>query len=164
MLDADGNWTTAKTRGFKRGSLDVSVAFTALGSRRRNPIIEKHGTRFIGYKDSINRGNLTDWKQWTEITQQAKMGVGNAYTHTAFTCPKCKNPGQNTMHYLWHGPLSRSAMSEPRRLPWLEPYDGMPENIIEMFDGDNEIIPRSQEADYLGALCKRYSITSFAIT
>lgn len=150
MLDADGNWTTAKTRGFKRGSLDVSVAFTALDSGRRNPVIEKHGNRFIGYKDSINRGNLDNWKQWVEIKQQAKMGVGNAYTHTGFTCPKCKNPEQDTMHYLWHGPLSRSAISEPRRLPWLEVQDGMPENIIEMFDGDGEIIPRNQEADYLG--------------
>jgi hypothetical protein len=160
MLDADGNWTTAKTRGFKRGSLDINAAFVALDlavlrvcKTYKQPVLVKRGTRFTGFKDALNRNAMNEWQQWKELTQEATMGKGSASYHNGLRCPKCRDPELDQMHYLTPVARSLNALSEPRQLPWLEEQPYLPEIILDLSDmamtGKDDIIYDTDLADYL---------------
>lgn len=122
LLDKDGNWSTAKTRGIPRGTVHVSIPLTALENadyRHKKPaVIMNKKTTFTGFKEALNRGNLGLAFRWETAIHKAKMGGGSTYHHVWLFCKKCRNPDLDIMHYLTHfEPLDPA--SQPHDLPWL---------------------------------------------
>jgi hypothetical protein len=160
LKNTDGEWATYKSRGIKRGSLDVSVALDVLGKanfdRRKgrvtNPKITTTRTKFIGFKDALNRrGGMDQWRQWVDFTTESEFGKNGPNGHRVLFCRKCKNPDLDIMHDISQFCIS-SVLSTPHYLPWLEQQDGMSDNIIEMFDSEDDelaIFRVSDERDHL---------------
>jgi hypothetical protein len=152
LLDDDGNWSTAKTRGMPRGTVDASVGLSALNaSYYRSKDDKKHAeftrrrTSFIGYKAALNRGDMKLAFRWETNDQTVKMGGGNAYRH--MVCKKCLNPELDMMHTLFQVPPI-TYINTPHRLPWLEEQPGMHPNILEMEDIE-DIVMDGDEVDKL---------------
>jgi hypothetical protein len=142
LMGEDGKWTTAKTRGIKRGSLDVQVALDALENASykdgdiRHAVIEKVQTRFIGYREALNRRDgMKSWRKWTERPLKTYMGQSNTSIHAPLFCRKCRSPEADMMHVITHL-QPRGMVSQPHRLPWLEDQPKMPENYLIVHDED----------------------------
>ena len=143
LLDANGEWSTAKTRGVKRGSLDVSAALQAYEADPRSAVIRQTQTRFIGFKEALNRGDgLASWRRWVQREFVTKMGSGSTSKHVPQFCIKCRSPKANQMHIITHLPQITGMASEPHRLPWLEEQPELP-------DKNQLIIWDSDEADHM---------------
>jgi hypothetical protein len=117
LQDDDGEWSTAKTRGVKRGSVDVSVALEAYNS---NWIIDQTLTKFTGFKEALNRHNgMKQWRTWNQVTHKVRFGAGSHTVHFPKWCIKCRVPDSDQMHVVTHL-WPKGLMSYPHRLPWLE--------------------------------------------
>lgn len=145
LLDSSGEWSTAKTRGIKRGSIAVDIALKAYreafikgGSRRA--VIEKTGTRFIGFKEALNRGSLKKARRWVDMPVKSVMGRSSTSKHVPQFCIKCRAPKAHTMHVITHQP-PHYLVSEPHKLPWLEEIPDLHEPYLIINDLD--------EADHL---------------
>jgi hypothetical protein len=137
--DGEGNWSTAKTRGVKRGSLDVNVAFEALESshyellkKSRPAAVEGTNVRFITFKDALNRHKMSEWQQWKDTPYRFEMGNGSTYRHIPMFCAKCRNPDVDMMHVLVHR-LPKTVLSEPHILPWLQEQPSLHKIAVEDF-------------------------------
>jgi len=152
LLDDDGKWSTAKTRGMPRGTVDASVGLAALASSyyrskddKQHAEFTRRRTSFIGYKAALNRGNMKLAFRWETNDQTVKMGGGSAYRH--MVCKKCRNPELEMMHTLFQVPPI-TYINTPHRLPWLEEQPGMHPNILEMEDIE-DIVMDGDEVDRL---------------
>lgn len=124
-LRDDGKWETAKTRGIKRGTLDVSAALEALENSSytlthpTHATITKKSTRFVGFREALNHHNLNEWQRWIPWEQKTVMGQGSTYRHLPLFCAKCRNPEVDMLHVLTHfEPIHME--SKPHELPWLK--------------------------------------------
>jgi hypothetical protein len=146
LMDDNGEWSTVKTRGVKRGSLDVDVVLEAYNNASyvrgdvRPAKIEQKRTKFIGFKEALNRHDgLKSWRKWIDYPLESVMGRSGTSRHIWMYCIKCRNPEADRMHVLTHFPPT-SPVSEPHKLPWLEEVDELPPFMI---------IPEMDEADKL---------------
>lgn len=126
LLDEDGKWSTCKTRGIKRGSLDVEVGLDALAKSvyKTGDIqpakIKRTQTRFVGFKEALNRRDgMKVWRQWKERPLTSIMGHSNTSRHVPQFCRKCRSPEADMLHVITHLP-PKQFHSEPHKLPWLE--------------------------------------------
>lgn len=142
LQDADGEWSTAKTRGMKRGSIAADVALEAYAKSVyktgdiQPAVIERVQTRFIGFREALNRHDgLKAWQRWVERPMRTKMGHSNTSSHVPQFCRKCRSPKADIMHVITHFP-PMSYVSEPHKLPWLEEQPAMhsPDLIINDMD------------------------------
>jgi hypothetical protein len=146
LLDADGEWSTAKTRGIKRGSLEVQAALDALDAADyqarpvKAAVIEQTQTRFVGFKEALNRHNMKVWRKWVDRPMKSSMGNSPTAFHAPMFCKKCRCPEADLMHVITHAP-PRALESEPHKLPWLE-------ELPELHD-EQLIIRDDQEFDKL---------------
>lgn len=147
LMDKDGNWTTAKSRGFPKGSVSVESALQALkdaeptlGGFKYAPKIVRWQTRFIGYREAMNsRNGMNRWRKWIKVEHRVTMGAAGMGWHAVKSCPKCRNPELDVMHTIMHIKLttvSASPVSQPHKLPWLEEADKLPENMLIVQDMD----------------------------
>src|SRR5215472_138749 len=121
----DGQWSTAKTRGIKRGSLPVEAGLEALANSNFNTRPFKQATirttreRFIGYKAAMASGSFKEWRTWQKVPTETIMGRGGASVHHPMFCRKCRAPDADMMHVLTqtHPP---TWINEPHYLPWLD--------------------------------------------
>jgi hypothetical protein len=142
LLDEDGNWSTAKSRGVKKGSIEVDSALEALeasdyqSSPNKPATIELMLTRFVGFKEALNkRDGMRSWRKWLRRPYKSVMGRSETCFHAPRFCRKCRSPEADMMHIITHvGP--KAMESEPHRLPWLEEQPEMPkfELIINLDD------------------------------
>jgi hypothetical protein len=135
LMDMSHKWTTAKTRGIRRGSVQFSEALAAY---RGNWVIEKTQTKFIGFKQALKlKGGLAEnWRRWEEVPVKTRIGRPSNGMHVPMWCIKCRAPKSHQMHVITHlGPLS-GIESFPHTLPWLEEQPEMPkpELIINVED------------------------------
>lgn len=143
LLDAAGSWSTAKTRGVKRGSLEVDAALAAYEADPKSPVIRQTQTRFVGFKEALNRKDgLKAWRRWVQRDFVTKMGSGSTSYHVSLFCRKCRTPDADMMHVITHLPQTTGMESEPHRLPWLEDQPELPGT-------DQLIIWDSDEADHM---------------
>ena len=134
-----GKWSTAKTRGLPRGTLDFAEALAAYKADPRRPIIAKKSTRFVGFKQALKlKGVLKNAWRWEETESSHLMGWGGSGRHIAMVCPKCQDPKRHGMHRITHRP-PKTAISQPHKLPWLLPPGDTSINLgsIEDFDPEN---------------------------
>lgn len=149
LMNKLGEWTTAKSRGIKRGSVDVQAAMQALEessyelvSRHRpnnyRPAkIVKTQTKFTGFKEALQRHDgLKSWRRWSERTWEIRMGEGGTAWHTPKCCPKCQNSSVDVMHVITHKYPLHSTVSEPHQLPWLMEQPELHENTLIIRDDD----------------------------
>jgi len=142
LLDDEEQWSTAKSRGVKKGSIEVSEALEAYeradyqSKPNRPATIELMLTRFVGFKEALNRHDgLKSWRKWVRRPYKSVMGRSETCLHIPAFCRKCRSPEADMMHIISHaGP--KAMQSEPHRLPWLEEQPEMPryELIINMQD------------------------------
>lgn len=138
LLDDDGKWSTVKTRGMKRGSVEIDQALTAYEKMAPNGIARftKVQTKFVGFKEALKRRNgMAAWRQWTERPMDSVMGKGSTNLHVAMWCIKCRKPDIDMMHVVTHL-WPDTVMSEPHPLPWLEEQMKLPENMLIVRDSD----------------------------
>jgi hypothetical protein len=143
LLDTDGEWSTVKTRGVKRGSIPVEVALEAIANSEpgKPPKFETEQTKFIGFKEALNRHNgMKAWRQWTVKTTVSYMGRSENSHHVPAFCIKCRKPWIDWMHVITHLPPT-SSTSEKHNLPWLGEEAKMPR--------DDLIVAVSDERDKL---------------
>jgi hypothetical protein len=126
LLDDLGKWSTAKTRGLKRGTLSVDAALEALENavyktgEIKPAKIRRTMTRFVGYKEALNRHDgMKLWRHWIERPMTSIMGHSNTSRHVPQFCRKCRSPEADIMHVITHLP-PQTFHSEPHKLPWLE--------------------------------------------
>lgn len=153
LLDTDGEWSTAKSRGFPKGKIKAQEALDALeqstyelGKQDTAATIHKTSEHFTGYREALqSNGGLRNARRWTKRSHNLYMGRGGQIWHTPNFCPKCRDPELDIMHITCHNSINSSAhfspLSSPHKLPWLEPQDKMPE--------DRLIIRDIDEADFL---------------
>jgi hypothetical protein len=131
LLDEDGSWSTAKSRGVKKGTIAVNLALEALEAsdyqcRPNKPAtIEVTRTRFVGFREALNRHDMNSWRHWISGPYKSVMGRSETCFHAPRFCRKCRSPEADMMHIITHaGP--RAMESEPHKLPWLEEQPEMP--------------------------------------
>lgn len=135
----DGTWGTAKTRGVKRGTLNVEVALAAYEAANYNlscgPVehakITKYGTRFITWKQALARGSLKSAWRWEETKSETVMGMGGSMIHVPQFCKKCRTPDADIMHVLTQVP-SPSWINSAHYLPWQDAEDMIPQEFFEI--------------------------------
>jgi hypothetical protein len=142
LLDEDGKWTTAKTRGLKRGSLAVDAALEAIENavyktgEIKPAKIKRTLTRFIGFKEALNRRDgLKSWRKWVQRPMTSIMGHSNTSRHVPQFCRKCRSPEADILHVITHLP-PKTYYSQPHKLPWLEPIDELHEMHLIINDLD----------------------------
>ena len=161
LMDADGNWSTSKSRGFPKGSINVKDAFAALENscyedkrgKLKMATITKTQTRFIHFKEALqSRNGMRNWRLWTKGSHDLYMGRGGQTWHAFKSCPKCRNPELDAMHTVTHTTFNSTAfhspLSYPHKLPWLEPQNKLPENMLEIPE-ELLIVRDSDEADHM---------------
>jgi hypothetical protein len=138
LRDAAGKWSTAKTRGFKRGQLSFDDAMEALNNAIYRSGETKHATivrsqvKFVGFKEALRqrRGLTTKWRRWFSREWEIKMGMSNTSLHVPLFCRKCRDKTFTGMHVITHIP-PHDYHSQPRKLPWLEEQlDVMPKDKL----------------------------------
>jgi DNA polymerase type B, organellar and viral len=120
LMDDDGEWSTVKTRGITRGSVDVSVGLRAW---KTDWIIRQEITKFFGFREALKmKDGMRVWRTWGSISHDSKFGGRNTRDGTSFHwpafCDACKN-GSDNMHVTCHKQPSK-LLSEPHKLPWLD--------------------------------------------
>jgi hypothetical protein len=146
LLDAKGKWSTCKTRGIKRGSLDISEALKAYREARftlkdpKQPVIKYSQNRFIGFKEAINNRDMTKWRTWVQRPTKTQFALSGSTFHNSMWCIKCRAPKSHQMHIVNHA-IPSELESYPHRLPWLEEQPEMPREEL--------IIKIDEEADEL---------------
>jgi hypothetical protein len=138
LLDKNGEWSTVKTRGVKRGSTPVDVALEAITNCElgKPPKFKSKQTKFIGFKEALNRhNNMKVWRTWTETETTHYMGKSENSHHVPAFCIKCRKPGLDWMHVITHLPPT-SDISEKHMLPWLEEEAKMPPDDLIVAVGD----------------------------
>ena len=147
LMDENGEWSTVKTRGIRKGSVDISVALDALAeadytkSPQRQARFHKTQTRFIGFKQALNERSLERWRHWVKIPMTNVMGQSRMSKHVNVFCRKCRSPDADMMHVITNMQPD-TYISQPHKLPWLEVQPMMP-------DTEMIIILDSDEADLL---------------
>lgn len=136
--DEHGNWTEAKSRGIPKGAVSVEAAIRALGDADFSihpPVhatIRLSRTRFIGYRQAL-RGQFGKWRHWLTEPVAVLMGGTGKGRHMPPFCRRCRSEkaGQplDIMHTITHLPPPK-VLSEPHKLPWLEPLPEQPANVL----------------------------------
>jgi hypothetical protein len=134
----DGEWTTPKTRGIKRGTIGINQAMISLGvmdydRKAKNPTIKISRTRFIGYRQGLQH-RFDDWRQWVDQSVEVEFGGSGKGRHVPALCSTCygirskHNNGDEQLHTLVHFPPDH-VDSRPHDLPWLKPQ-ALPETNV----------------------------------
>jgi hypothetical protein len=151
LKDRDGNWTTAKTRGIKRGSLPVEAGLAALANSNFSsrpivyPTIRTTRERFIGFKQAISSHNFDQWRTWEKVPTETIMGRGGSTVHAPVFCKKCRAPSANMMHVLTQV-TPPTWINEPHYLPWIdEPVHRISTNQVDIDEADLFEIHRDSE-------------------
>lgn len=152
LQDQEGNWTKAKTRGMPRGSVPVEAPLAALAESHYTVKDSKHAkmtrtiTRFITFKEALNRHAMDEWQSWISYPYTSIMGGrGGSYIHIPAFCVKCHYPDVDQMHVLTHL-APRTVVSAPHELPWLKPQPDMPKHRIKL-DAEDFIVLESDLED-----------------
>jgi hypothetical protein len=136
-----GEWSTVKTRGITRGSVDVSVGLKAWED---DWVIRKRITKFYGFREAMKmEDGMKIWRTWGTVDRDSKFGgssaINSSSRHWKRLCPECREPSGRMHATFLNTPMN--FISEPHKLPWLE------DNLQEL---EEDLIIRIQdEADQL---------------
>lgn len=122
LLDSDGNWSEAKSRGVPKGRIRVEDAQQALAEASFVPPykpakIKTRRTRFIGYRQALV-GQHDRWRQWEDEPNEISFGGTGKGAHFPPFCRLCRY-GVGDMHTITHLP-PRDMLSTEHQLPWLQ--------------------------------------------
>lgn len=145
MRDTDNEWSEAKSRGIPKGRISLDLAREALGQASfhrpyRPAKICMQRTRFIGYRQAL-RQQYKKWRQWETEPYEVIMGGNGKGCHVPELCRKCRYDDARQLHTIHHM-KGLGYISEPHKLPWLEPETELPDLATikqELIFGDDDL-------------------------